>query len=270
MKRLVTLLTLIGFALWACQPSSTENASQTGEEAATTNPNPAAQGFNAAGSDERAIAIADSVMLAMGGRKAWNNTHFLQWDFFGRRTLLWDKYTGDVRIEIPADSAVYIVNTRSLSGMAREGGKNIENPDTLQSRLQRANSIWINDSYWLVMPFKLKDSGLTLKYLGQDTTQAGDPAYVLQLTFQEVGDTPENKYHVYVDTSSYLVRQWGYFSKAEDEEPAFLSPWDDYRQYGSILLSGNRGKRELSNIAVLEKAPEGAFSSLDFLLNGED
>ena len=101
-------------------------------------------------------AIADSVMLFAGGVK-WNNTHFLQWDFFKRRTLLWDKYTGDVRIEIPLTVRLY--RQYRASGMVREGGKNIENPDTLQSRLQRANSIWINDSYWLVMPFKLKDSG---------------------------------------------------------------------------------------------------------------
>lgn len=117
------------------------------------------------------------------------------------------------------------------------------------------------------MPFKLKDSGLTLKYLRQDTTQAGIPAYLLQLTFQEVGDTPENKYHVYVDTGSYLVRQWAYFPRAGDEEPAFVTPWDDYRQYGAILLSGNRGKRALADIKVLENVPEGAFSSLEFMLH---
>lgn len=263
-------LFLLAALLWACQPSPSGSSATGQSPPETADPNPPAQGFNAAASDARAINIADSVMLAMGGRKAWDNTRFLQWEFFGRRTLLWDKSTGDVRVEIPADSAVYIVNIRDLSGSAREGNAVIENPDTLKNRLQRANSIWINDAYWLAMPFKLKDSGLTLKYLGQDTTQAGTPAYMLQLTFQEVGDTPENKYLVYVDTGSYLVRQWAYFPRAGDEEPAFVTPWDDYQQYGAILLSGNRGKRSLADIKVLENAPDGAFASLEFMLAKPD
>jgi len=253
------MLFSLALMLFACQPAPPGAAEASG----TAGANPAAKGFNAADSDARAITIADSVMLAMGGRKAWDATRCLQWNFFGRRTLLWDKFTGQVRIEIPADTAVYIVNTRNLSGMASEGGRAVEHPDTLRARLQRANSIWINDSYWLVMPFKLKDSGLTLKYLGQDTTQAGRPAWVLQLTFEDVGDTPQNKYHVYVDTATYLVRQWAYFPDAGDAEPGFIGSWDDYRKYGQILLSGKRGDRELSDIAVLDKAPEGAFSSLE-------
>lgn len=260
---------MFAITLWACRSSSPENTSGQEEEAETTEINPPAKGFNAGASDERAISIADSVMIAMGGRRAWDNTRFLQWTFFGRRTLLWDKFTGDVRIEIPADSTIYIVNIYNLSGKALEKGQVVENPDTLKARMDSAKSIWINDSYWLVMPFKLKDSGVTLKYLGRDTTQAREAAYKLQLTFEEVGDTPENKYHVYVDTDSYLVRQWAYFSKASDEEPAFISPWDDYSRYGKIMLSSSRGERGMSNIKVSEKAPEEAFSSLEFMLSEE-
>lgn len=261
MKTSIFFLCAFAIFLSACQPSS--SGGDGGNEAAeTTDSNPAAPGFDAAGSDARAIAIADSAMLAMGGRRAWDNTRYLHWTFFGRRTLLWDKYTGDVRIEIPADSTVYIANIHTLSGKAREGDTVIENPDTLQARLQRARSIWINDAYWLAMPYKLKDSGLTLKYIGQDTTQAGTPAFVLQLTFRDVGDTPQNKYHVYVDTRTYLVRQWAYFSNASDEAPVFLTPWDDYQEYGNILLSGNRGERGLSDIKVLDAVPEEAFSVL--------
>lgn len=109
-------LFLLAALLWACQPSPSGSSGNGQTPAETANPNPPAQGFNAAASDARAINIADSVMLAMGGRRAWDNTRLLQWEFFGRRTLLWDKSTGDVRIEIPADSAVYIVNIRDLSG----------------------------------------------------------------------------------------------------------------------------------------------------------
>ena len=61
--------------------------------------NPPAEGFDLAGSDAEAIRIADRVMLAMGGREAWDSTRHLRWKFFGRRLHVWDKHTGDLRIE---------------------------------------------------------------------------------------------------------------------------------------------------------------------------
>lgn len=46
------------------------------------------------------------------------------------------------------------------------------------------------------MPYKLKDSGVTLKYKGEGQTEEGEPAQVLVLTFKDVGVTPQNKYEV--------------------------------------------------------------------------
>ena len=71
------------------------------------------------------------------------------------------------------DSTVYLMNIHSMEGKVKRGEKLITNPDTLQNFLKYGKSTWINDAYWLVMPFKLKDSGVTLKYIGQDTTEAG-------------------------------------------------------------------------------------------------
>lgn len=224
--------------------------------------NPPAEGFNQEESDEQAIAIADEVMEAMGGRAAWDATRYIQWTFFGRRTLLWDKETGNVRIELPADSTVYLVNIFDKTGKVQLKGTDISATDSLDQYLEQGESIWINDAYWLVMPYKLKDSGVTLKYIGQDTMQGGAPADVLQLTFQEVGRTPDNKYLVYVDKEDRLVKQWQFFGNYQDPEPRFTTPWQDYQQHGAIMLSGDRGRSKLTDIAVLESVPEGAFTSL--------
>ena len=62
------------------------------ENSETKEVNPAAEGFNQTNSDAQAIAIADEVMLAMGGREAWDNTRYLCWKFFGRDELIWDKW----------------------------------------------------------------------------------------------------------------------------------------------------------------------------------
>lgn len=253
------------FLLWAlpilmaavsCQQQRPEGQAP----ASTTTANPAAPGFNAQGSDPAAIALADEVMAAMGGRKAWDETRYLHWNFFGRRSLLWDKYTGDVRITFLPDSNAIVLNINSpAKGAALMGGQLVSSTDSLQALLQQGKSIWINDAYWLAMPFKLKDSGVTLKHLGTDTTQAGAPAQKLQLTFEKVGDTPQNKYEVWVSDTSKRVVQWAYFATAEDPAPAFITPWSGYEQQGSIFLSGGRGERSLTEIKVLEEVPQAAF-----------
>ncbi|MCB9082203.1 MAG: hypothetical protein H6555_10875 [Lewinellaceae bacterium] len=222
--------------------------------------NPAAPGFNAVASDAKAIDLADQVMEAMGGRTAWDATRFIEWTFFGRRTLLWDKTAGRVRIEIPADSTVFLLNLWDKTGKVLLKGKEQTEPDSLKKYLFTAESIWINDSYWLVMPYKLKDSGVTLRYLNEGATENGKPADVIQLTFEAVGRTPENKYLIYVDKASKLITQWSYFRSAADQKPNFTTSWGNYQRHGKILLSGDRGERQLSNIAVYDQVPDQAFT----------
>jgi len=222
--------------------------------------NPAAPGFMEAESDERAIEIADEVMEAMGGRKAWEKTRCIEWNFFGSRELVWDKKSGLVRINYLNEDQQTVINIHNKEGEVRIDGELVTHPDSLSKYLERAYRAWINDSYWLVMPFKLKDSGVTLKYLGEDATLNGDPAYKLQLTFENVGVTPQNKYHIWVDKESHLVTQWAFFRESTLEEPNFTTPWADYTKYGEILLSGNRGDRQLTGIAVHQKIPEGMFT----------
>lgn len=225
--------------------------------------NPASTGFNENGSDAQAVAIANKVMEAMGGRKNWDNTRVICWEFFGRRHLIWDKWTGDVRIDSYPDSTKYILNINSMEGMVQIKGNEITQPDSLKNMLERGKRIWINDSYWLVMPYKLKDSGVTLKYLREDTTAAGIKSDVLQLTFENVGVTPDNKYEVWVDKESSLVRQWAYYQYDTLQEPGFVLPWNNWEKHGNIMLSGNRGERTLGKIQVLDECPESTFTSFE-------
>ena len=220
--------------------------------------NPPAEGFNAAASDQKAIELADAAMEAMGGREAYDNTRFIRWTFFGRRTLLWDKWTGRVRIDFLEEGDVMLVNIHSGEGKVWKDGAYLTNADSVAQDLQRAKSIWINDSYWLVMPYKLKDSGVTLKYLGTEGA-ADSLQHKLQLTFEEVGDTPDNKYWVTVADDSKLVTSWSFFTRFDDESPRFETPWADYERHGAILLSGNRGRGQLTDIGVYKMVPDAVF-----------
>lgn len=205
--------------------------------------------------------LAQKVVESMGGQKAWDQTRILSWNFFGARTLTWDKWTGDVRIDLADKSTVYLININTLKGKIQIKGEEITQPDSVAKYVNQAKNIWINDSYWLIMPYKLQDPGVKMTYLGMEKTEDQQDAYKIQLTFESVGVTPQNKYWIYISPQSGLVIQWSYFANFQDEKPRFTLPWADYKTYGKIKLSGERGPRDLTNIQVLSKVDPAVFTS---------
>lgn len=186
-------------------------------------------------------AIVEKMQVAMGGVTNYNNTKFIQWDF-GKRKLFWNKWTGDVRVENPDANQTILVNINTLKGKVYENGVLVEDDVKSNKLLQQAKNWWINDSYWLVMPWKLQDPGVKLQYVKTEQLPDGNTADVLQMTFSAVGVTPDNKYYVYVDKKEHLVKQWSYFKSFNDPEPKFTLAWDNYQKSGNILLSFDRSK----------------------------
>lgn len=247
------LLVVIGTS---CTPG---NEKETQEPAATDQQQESEATFKPQNSPPKALALADSVIQAMGGQQAWQNTRYLKWNFFGKRELLWDKQTDRVKIYIAQKSVTINVDLQADTGNIYKGDQLMNEPDSVKQYLQQGKQMWANDSYWLIMPFKLKDPGVQLTYLRQDTLEKGQQVDVLNVTFNEVGFTPQNKYHLYIDQDSHLVRKWAYFQKADQTEPSMVTPWTNYKRYGNLLLSSGRGKLKLSNIEVYNAVPENVF-----------
>lgn len=215
-------------------------------------------------SDQKAIQLADSVMVAMGGREAWDDLTAVSWSFFGARDLLWDKENGRVRIDFPAKKAIYLLDLEAMTGKVMMDSMEVTQADSLSKYLEEAKSIWINDSYWLFMPFKLKDSGVTLSYMGEDTMTTGEPAEVLKLTFENVGVTPDNMYKVYVNPEDNLVYEWAYYQSSSQDSASAVWPWDNYERYGDLLLSAGRSDgRGPANVRVYDEVDDRAFTSFD-------
>ncbi|MCG9792617.1 hypothetical protein [Flavobacterium algicola] len=207
--------------------------------------------------------IVNDVENAMGGVINYNKTKFIQWDF-GKRKLFWNKWTGDVRVENPDADQIIILNVNTLKGKVFENGKLVTDADKSNKMLQQAKNWWINDSYWLVMPWKLQDPGVDLSYVKTEQLANGNIADVLQMTFSAVGVTPENKYYIYVDKNDHLIKQWSYFKNFKDSEPKFTMAWDNYQKAGSILLSYDRskGSNGPKNVLVKNDFDQSLFSNL--------
>ncbi|MGR3811952.1 hypothetical protein [Jiulongibacter sp. NS-SX5] len=213
--------------------------------------------------DKESLLLIGKAEEKMGQKINYDLTRHISWDFFGVRTLTWDKYTGDVRIDIKGKPEVYLINANTKEGKIFKQGQEVTHADSVSKYLQRAYEIWINDSYWLVMPFKLQDEGVTAKYLGKMKTSDDRDAKAIQLTFENTGVTPDNKYHIYFDNETGLVSQWDFYRSFEDEEPLFSMPWQNYIKYGKVYFSGDRGERKLDNIKVFRKLPESVYSSFE-------
>jgi hypothetical protein len=260
-------ITGLSISVGACQQKSPSGKKQRADKSATvaadTASFPAAPDFDRAGSDAKALALADKVMRQMGGYSAWQQTRLLGWDFLDGSYQLWDKHTGDFRWQKDSTVAVYNINTKQ--GQAYRSGKDISATPDGQKLLSRMYPIWVNNSWWLVMPFKLKDSGVTLTYKGTGTMMDGKPAEVLNMTFKNVGVTPDNKYEVLVNPATNMVEEWAYFPKATDAQPAFRRRWADYRRYGRIMLAADRtdGKdgRKLDHVYASDAVPAGVMTS---------
>jgi len=209
-------------------------------------------------SDPQAIRIADEVMNALGGKENWDNTHYISWNFFGKRFHVWDKWNGNLRLQ--EKDLIVLINLNTQTGRTWQNADEVTDADSLSKILQHAYAAWINDSYWMFMPYKLKDPGVILHYKGEGVTTDGKSADILQLTFEDVGLTPNNKYHVYVEKKSNLVIQFDYFQNANDDKPTIQAPWKDWKKYGNIMLSDDRGDRKMTDIAVFDKLPEVVFS----------
>ncbi len=217
----------------------------------------------AAQSDERAIEIAERTMETMGGEEAWNNTRYISWKFFGRNLHVWDKWTGRHRIERQSrdgDAMVMLINTNDWNGRVWRNGEEVTDPDDLAAQLNGAMRSWINDGYWIFMPYKLRDPGVTLRYVGEKAMEDGRMANVVELTFEEVGVTPNNKYEVFVANDTGLVEQWSHWTNRDDPEPRFTNEWSGWQQFGNIMLSTNRGRDADWEIQVFDDLPDSVFT----------
>ena len=197
-------------------------------------------------SDPRAVAIADQVMQALGGKPAWDKVTGLRWSFEvtvndtprTARHHAWNKQTGWYRVEGKNRAGVPFVFIRNLNndkeGRAWMDGKPIVG-DSLQKLMKRTMSVWINDAYWLLMPYKLRDPGVTLKYAG-DTTIAGNTFDRVGLSFANVGDTPGDRYWILVNRKNHRIEHWLMLLQGDKPppNPVTLEGWE---QHGGLWFA---------------------------------
>jgi hypothetical protein len=225
--------------------------------------------------DEKADAVARELVASLGGQPAWEKARQFRFDFVVEREgktaaqfqHLWDRYTGDYRLlgtdKSGAPYAVYFnVNTRQ--GTAFINGRPIEGDEKLKL-LETAYGRFINDTYWLLAPWKVFDPGVRREYAGEKPGPDGRVCDVIKLSFDGVGMTPKDVYWLWIDRDGRQMVQWQYVLGGAAEEPA-TALWKDWRTIGGIGLSlekaitGRPLRILFANVAVSPSRDDSEFA----------
>ena len=226
--------------------------------------------------DEKADAVARELIDSLGGKAAWEKARQLRFDFIvdseGKRVAefhhAWDRYTGDYRLlgtdKSGAPYAVYFnVNTRE--GTAFVNGRPVAG-DEKAKLLETAYGRFINDSYWLLAPWKVFDPGVQRTYDGEKPGPDGFVCDVIKLSFDGVGLTPKDVYWLWVTRDGHQMLQWQYVLGGAAEEPT-TALWKDWRTFGGIRLSvekvfpGHPRRILFENVAVSSSRDDSLFAS---------
>ena len=214
------------------------------------------------------------MMEAMDPDGAWQRNRFLAFDWIVqraggepvRRSHAWDRWDGDYRVEGPTDDGtmVAVFNTNApADGRVWVAGVEVTGEDKAPL-LQRANGMYINDSYWLIMPFKWADPGVTTRYLGERTDEDGTAWEVVELSFESVGLTPQNMYQAFVNPETGLMERWAHF-RTPDADP-FYADWTDWTSFAGVQLAMNKpwadgGRIFFENVTLGGDVPVDAFAT---------
>ncbi len=219
--------------------------------------------------DAKAEEIARTMMNAMGGEKAWYAAHFVRFDFIvdlgqkvvENRAHLWDKMTGRYRLDDKTKDGklrVVLFSVNDQKGEAYVDGKKLDGPAGAKA-VKDAYEAFINDMYWLAMPWKWLDQGVNLQYLGPKTL-GNDKGEVVRLTFDHVGLTPGDRYDAFVSSQSHLMTHWDFKLQGGDK-----GAWDwEYGDYNGVKLGKNHTSGKMSinmgDVRVLDKVDAALFT----------
>ena len=109
---------------------------------------------------------------------------------------------------------------------------------TVDSVLLNADRKFINDKYWLLVPFQLMwDKGTTIS----DVTKEESPIHKtllnkITITYPNNGGyTPGDAYDLFFD-DEVLIKEWIYRHQNQ-KEPSLVTTWENQQDFNGIKLS---------------------------------
>ncbi|HEY2615380.1 MAG TPA: hypothetical protein VGI42_06695 [Chthoniobacterales bacterium] len=199
-------------------------------------------------SADKGKQLATDLWKASGGEN-WDKVKELRFTFAveqeGKALFqaqhIWDVPAGTDQVKWKDKQGVAHDVTVNLNAPAKDGeGKT-------------AYDRWVNDSYWLLAPLKIRDAGVKVDASGTKDLN-GAPCETVHLSFAQVGLTPGDQYVFYLDPQTKLPRAWDYTPKTGE---GMQATWEKYQSFGGLKLATEHnfnGKTiKLADIKVVTK-----------------
>ena len=135
------------------------------------------------GKEADALAIK---MLNAINNDAFENTEILEWSFRGKNHYRWIKRENIVIIELGDDEVHLFLNQPEKNMLFDKRGSIVKNPNP--EIFKKAQDNFNNDSFWLIAPFKIFDSGTERRIINYNGKDA------LLITYTSGGTTPGDSY----------------------------------------------------------------------------
>jgi hypothetical protein len=193
---------------------------------------------------KKELTIAQKIAQAHGF-DYWKNVNQIEFTFnvdrgdnHFERSWSWQPKTKDVRLITQGDTIQY--NRASVDSISL-------NPD----------KAFINDKFWLLVPFQLLwDNGTTISESTKEMAPiSNNELNKITLTYNnEGGYTPGDAYDIYFD-NEYIIREW-IFRKGNAEEPSMITTFENHEDYNGIKIAKDHKMAEgnfnlyFSNIKV--------------------
>ena len=183
------------------------------------------------------LTIAQKIANAHGFDN-WKHVSEIQFTFAENRHWIWKPKTNDITLTTSKDTINY--NRKSI--------------DSLSLKADRA---FINDKFWVLIPFQLVlDEGVTISEpIKTEAPISQTKINKITLTYSnEGGYTPGDAYDIYFD-NEYLIKEWA-FRKGNKPEAGLINTFENYQDFKGIKIALDHKKGEgdwnlkLTNIKV--------------------
>jgi hypothetical protein len=220
--------------------------------------------------------LAEKMITLMGGTESFAKFRYLRFDFVvkkdhnevARHSHLWDRWSGRYRVQgRTRDGQIYVILYEDINRQQGEVWVNdsLADGNRKSELLEYGYGRFINDSYWLLMPWKIKDPGVRLSFEGRITDSSSGVTYdILHVFFDSVGLTPKDRYWAFFNTTNGLMEQWKYVLGGDSTQTGDFS-WRNWKSYDGVWLSDTKlsrdGKTEILNekLQLLTLIDDGVF-----------
>jgi len=124
------------------------------------------------------------------------------------------------------------VKWKDKEGKDHDVTANLSKPAT-EGEEKTAFARWVNDSYWLLAPLKIRDKGVKVEAGGPKDLN-GTSVETINLSFDSVGLTPTDRYVLYIDPQTKMPRAWDYIPATGT---GLQATWEKFQNFGGLNLA---------------------------------